>query len=180
MIVVLLVWRKGKQLVCCFWLFHNIMPYIMIILYFRVYLIFMSHTVLYFLQSTSVLSIVIDLVLTLSNLPSPSSSPPPPTPPPSPSSSSTAAAAATFTEPLKIPHAIWSVGHFSWHEIPECYDQRLTKPLIIKCLAAPCYRVICMRKVTASNFDFCQCFVSGLRMVATTLEWTILFQLTVI
>ena len=34
---------------------------------------------------------------------------------------------------------------------------------------APCYKVTCMRKVPVSNFNFCQCCVNGLRMVATTL-----------
>ena len=55
-------WEQYKS---CFWLFHILMPYNVIILIF-IYLIFMSQIVLYFLHSTSVLSFYIDIVLTLS------------------------------------------------------------------------------------------------------------------
>ena len=51
---------------CCIWLFHILMPYNMMILYFLFYFIFMSQTVLYFLHRASVLSFYIDVVLTLS------------------------------------------------------------------------------------------------------------------
>ena len=66
--------------------------------------------------------------------------------------------------------------HVFRHEIPDCYDQQLTKPLIIKWLVAPCNRVICVRKVTASNYNFCLCFVSGLRIVAAALGRAVLFK----
>ena len=89
-----------------------------------------------------------------------------------------------FWEPLRISHTIWLSGnsrywHFSCHEIPDFYDQQLTKPLIIKWLVAPCYKVICMRKVPVSNFNFCQWCVNGLRMVATTLEAGSSFQINI-
>ena len=69
MIVGLYVWRKGKQLFCCFslfccFLFHIIMPY-NIILYFRLPYLHVSNNVL-FSTCTSVLSFYIDVVLTLS------------------------------------------------------------------------------------------------------------------
>ena len=51
---------------CCIWLFHILMPYNMMILYFLFYFIFMSQIVLYFLHRASVLSFYIDVVLTLS------------------------------------------------------------------------------------------------------------------
>ena len=44
---------------------------------------------------------------------------------------------------------------------------------------APCYKVICMRKVPVSNFNFCQWCVNGLRMVATTLEAGSSFQINI-
>ena len=42
---------------------------------------------------------------------------------------------------------------------------------------APCFKVICMRKVPVINFNFCQWCVNGLRMVATTLEAGSSFQI---
>ena len=96
---------------------------------------------------------------------SPSSSSSSPLPPSSSSSSSSLS--SSLREPLRILHVIWSPG-------------RLTKCLIIKWLAAPCYRIICMRKFTVNNFNFCQYFDSGLRTLATTLGLVVLFKLTVI
>ena len=91
---------------------------------------------------------------------SPSSS----TPQPSSSTSSSSSSPPSLWEKLRIlvfdyqKHLLY--WHFSCHEFPECYDQQLTKPLIIKWLAAPYYTVISMRKVTVGIF-----FVSILSVV---------------
>ena len=51
------VYLKGKQLFCCFWLFHILIPYTIILFFHLPY--FMSQIVLYFLHSTLVLLLYI-------------------------------------------------------------------------------------------------------------------------